>query len=246
MPGAWLQQVRIKLAIPIEQVAKELNLDIRKVEALEASRFAEFGAAVYAKGYLRRYARLLNVPETALLDRYESYGGAPKEVDPIPVSMGSIPERRPVLPRWVRWLVLAFIGLAAAASLWSMRSTPVPDAAMAVQSLPLVNTPTIAQLSPLESLPSNTVPIAGHVSLDLKFKADSWAEVYDANRQQLLYEMGTAGQSRRASGLAPLSVKLGSATAVELQINAQPTIVPATHIDVNVARFLVNASGTIE
>jgi cytoskeleton protein RodZ len=247
-PGEWLKQARAKAAIPIEQVAKELNLDIRKIEAIEASRFAELGAPVYAKGYLRKYARLVNVPEIALLQRYETYGGAPLQADPVPASMGTIPEPRLALPRWVWRLLLALIAVAAAAALWNMRTqsgnVTTSSAASEIQSAAT----TVDESSPLESLPATapTAPGPGQITVSFKFSADSWVEVNDANNQQVLYEMGAAGSSRAINARPPLRVVLGSASAVVLQVNAKSVAVPTNHVDANVARFVVNASGVIE
>ncbi|MGD9841802.1 MAG: helix-turn-helix domain-containing protein [Steroidobacteraceae bacterium] len=254
MPGEWLQQARIKMAMSIEHVAKELNLDICKVEAIEASHFAELGASVYAKGYLRRYARLVNVPESALLNRYEACGVAPAEVTLIPATLGSIPERRPGLPRWVWRLVMVLIVAAGVVTALSMRTHTDDVAVDALQSQRIDIAPVAAP--PLETLPTDAATSSdavtteraatGQVVLTFNFSGDSWVEVYAENNQQVLYEMVRAGGSRSASVLPPTRVVLGSAAAVTVQVNATPAAIPADHIVDNVARFVVNASGEIE
>jgi cytoskeletal protein RodZ len=44
------------------EAAEQLHLDVAIVRALEAGRFEVLGAAVYARGHLRRYAELLGLP----------------------------------------------------------------------------------------------------------------------------------------------------------------------------------------
>ena len=250
-PGEWLQQARLKSEMTIEQLAKELNLDIRKIEAIEANRFAELGAPVFVKGYLRKYARLVEVPESALLQQYDSFGGAAPEVVPVPVSHGMIPEQRPVVPRWGWILMWVLIALAGAVTLFSMRTASKETTVSAVPAQQIESETIQLASSPLDSIPvgstaSSESSVAGLIALNFKFSADSWVEVYDANNQQIIYEMVAAGNVRTVNAQPPLRVTLGSAAAVALQINSKPANVTADHIDDNVARFVVNAGGVIE
>jgi cytoskeleton protein RodZ len=252
-PGAWLKSAREQASIPVEQVAKELNLDVRKIEAIEAGRFAVLGAPVYARGYLRKYARLVNVPESVLLQRYESTG-AGVAVDPVPSSLGTIPETRRLLPRWVLWVVLGLVVLAAAASLWNMRS-PGEEANVGVMQ-DGVQVENFTEVSPLESLPAAPdatlqgaagplAPVAGQLQLTFRFGTDSWAEAYDVNNQQVLYETVATGSERSVNARPPVRVVLGSASAVTVRVNSRELVVPASRIEGNVARFVVNSNGTI-
>jgi cytoskeleton protein RodZ len=61
-PGAWLAAAREQAGLSLMQAAEQLHLDVSTVKALEAGRFEVLGAAVYARGHLRRYAELLGLP----------------------------------------------------------------------------------------------------------------------------------------------------------------------------------------
>ena len=61
-PGAWLAAAREQAGLSLMQAAERLHLDLSAVKALEAGRFEELGAAVFARGHLRRYAELLGLP----------------------------------------------------------------------------------------------------------------------------------------------------------------------------------------
>jgi len=61
-PGAWLAAAREQAGLSLMQAADQLHLDVSTVKALEAGRFEVLGAAVYARGHLRRYAELLGLP----------------------------------------------------------------------------------------------------------------------------------------------------------------------------------------
>ena len=52
------------------------------IEALENDRFDQLGPPVFVRGYLSRYARLLNLPEQAVLDRYRRQSGSSTQEPP--------------------------------------------------------------------------------------------------------------------------------------------------------------------
>ncbi|MBL8259440.1 MAG: helix-turn-helix domain-containing protein [Candidatus Competibacteraceae bacterium] len=68
--GAWLAQVRNSFNAEQREVARHLGLNAAIIEALESDHFERLGAPVFVRGYLSRYARLLNLPEQAVLERY--------------------------------------------------------------------------------------------------------------------------------------------------------------------------------
>ena len=61
-PGAWLAAAREQAGWSLLQTAERLHLDVAAVKALEAGDYRAFGAPVYARGHLRRYAELVGLP----------------------------------------------------------------------------------------------------------------------------------------------------------------------------------------
>ena len=110
--GKYLRQAREHAGLTALQIAQDLHLDVRMIEAMERERFKELGAPVYVKGYLRRYARLVGVDEVSLSNLYDSLRDPPVNVDPIPVSLNSISEPRKLLPNWVLWAVASIFVVA--------------------------------------------------------------------------------------------------------------------------------------
>jgi len=66
-PGDRLRIARESRDLSIEDVAVRLKLDVRKIRALEQGDIADFAAPVFAAGYLRTYARLMELSEEAVL-----------------------------------------------------------------------------------------------------------------------------------------------------------------------------------
>lgn len=75
--------------------------------------------------------------------------------------------------------------------------------------------------------------------LTLSSRGLSWVEVIDANRVTQLRKTMAAAESLAVSGALPLSVTVGRADAVEIQVRGK-TVDLATYTKDNVARFEVN------
>ena len=75
--GARLAAARKKCELDIGVVANELNLDASTITALENDDTAALPAAIFVKGYLRNYARLVGLPEDEMVSDYAAQTGEP-------------------------------------------------------------------------------------------------------------------------------------------------------------------------
>ena len=83
----------------------------------------------------------------------------------------------------------------------------------------------------------------GQVTLQLKFTADSWVEVFDGSGKAVLYDLGKSGSERTIAAAPPLSVTLGNAPAVTIVVNGRA--VPRPPTQGTLARFSVGADGML-
>lgn len=114
-------------------------------------------------------------------------------------------------------------------------STPGPaGASTPATAAPSVATPTSA---------TAPAPGPGQVSLQLRFAADSWVEIFDGSGKAVLYDLGRTGSERTITATAPLSVTLGNAPAVAIAVNGRA--LPAPRTEGSVARFSIGADGTL-
>lgn len=67
-----------------------------------------------------------------------------------------------------------------------------------------------------------TEQLAAVVRLELRFSAQCWLEVTDANGKRLAYQMAAAGQQLQLDGVSPVRLVLGDPAAVQLVRNGQP------------------------
>lgn len=99
---------------------------------------------------------------------------------------------------------------------------PSPDAA-ATAALP----PVSAQQAPA----ATAVP--GQRQLNFRFTADSWIEMRDAQGRVVLSELNRAGSTRSLTAVFPVSLVIGNAKSVSMDIDGAPyDLVPSTKVEV--------------
>ena len=260
--GARLRREREHRGLTAQQAAEQLNLDVNVVIALEADDYAALGAPVFAKGHLRRYGALLGLPEDELLAGFERARAELPQPSLIPKSRE---EMMPVRSRskwpWVAGGALLFLlaaGLVAYVSEngigWPGRAGVSTEPARA-ENAPTASSAGLPQPASVpapaaagSAAPAPASPAAaqgGQVSLQMSFVADSWVEIYDGSGKAVLYDLGGAGTQRAVSATAPLSITLGNAPAVALQVNGRAVTVPAPPAGQTVARFSIGPDGSL-
>jgi cytoskeleton protein RodZ len=122
--GERLRRAREERGLSLKEAAERLSLKVGVLEALEACRFAELPEPALARGYLRRYARLLGLDPEPLLALYPK---APTLEPPPP------PQRRG--RPWALWLFL-LLGLGALGYGAYLLLRPAPTQVVAVPEPP--------------------------------------------------------------------------------------------------------------
>jgi cytoskeleton protein RodZ len=90
-----------------------------------------------------------------------------------------------------------------------------------------------------------SAPSPGQVSLQLRFTADSWVEVFDGSGKAVLYDLGKAGSERTITAQAPVSVTLGDARGVGIVVNGRTLPPPPRAAGETLARFSIGADGNL-
>ena len=143
--GETLRRERLRRGWNLDQVAAETKISLHLLEAIELDRFDRLPGGVFARNFVRQYARTLKIDEEDILAAFHQQFEEPAEESPEP-------QVAPVrVPRISPWDALrdrlgpgdstsAFIGLvvvvlacAGAYSLWqkARRSPPAPQAIVA-------------------------------------------------------------------------------------------------------------------
>lgn len=82
-PGWRLREAREANGLTTQQVAAQLRMQLRIIEALENDDYSNLPGTTFVQGYLRSYARLLGLPEEEILASAPRQGDAPELVGSI-------------------------------------------------------------------------------------------------------------------------------------------------------------------
>jgi cytoskeleton protein RodZ len=256
--GQILRDAREAQRMTLEDAATRLRLMNRQVEAMETGDFESLGQPVFARGFVRNYARLLGLAPEALLARME---GAPPE--PTAVS-----HSEPPLPgSWLTspWLILLLVGLLVVVAVpvalyWWLNDegdeqplNPVPAVVHAPPQSAVAPPPAVAPADDVPPLAADSPAAAGAAGteadeagvpeapalegkLQLQFGEESWVEITDASGRMLVRRLSPPGSSIDVSGQPPFEVVVGNAAQARMTYNGRP-IDLKPFIALTVARF---------
>ncbi len=230
--GERLRRAREAQGLKIEAVAEQLHMDVARLKALERDDFSSFPAAVFVRGYVRSYARLLALPEDELSALYEQQ--AVPSVPPLRPMVSVRYDKKTILMQKAGW-ALALL-LFAAGGYWLAKFIPwggYQDAALPTLPSPPPATKNTAVMAP-PPVPEREAPLMDATSpavahsrpavntLVLRCNADCWVEIYDKQGKTLSYELAPRGATRRfEQPQLPFKVRLGNASAVSIEYNGK-------------------------
>jgi cytoskeleton protein RodZ len=243
LPGEVLAARRNELRWTMEEVSQRLKLAPRQIAALEANDFASLPGMASVRGFIRSYARLLELDPVPLLAMMSNE--ANPAVDPIilrrPLPSRGFPGRRYAAPSGHRrgsrrlsglaLLVMVFVGaLAYAAYRHGLPtiSIDVPNLSTlfdswkdAAESVSSEATDQPASV-PVAAKGSEQKPIDPSRLLELKLREDAWVEISAINGNKLVSRLMKAGTTERFDVSEPVILVIGNASGVDASLRGQP------------------------
>lgn len=123
-PGTSVRRAREQAKLSVNELASQTKLTRNTIEALERDDFAVLSQAVYARGYYRKCAKVLALPEDDLIAAYEKLAAPKMPLTPIGKLLLSSneSETRAGLRRrggsGGRWMTIALVVIIAAAAVF--------------------------------------------------------------------------------------------------------------------------------
>ena len=245
--GATLRLEREKRGISIDEVAAQLKLSARQIKALENEQFDTLPGSIFIRGFVRNYARLLQIDPEPLLSQITPTPQT-SNLRPTPPSIAELPgEADQPSHRKHRWLIPLVLVIMIGTIIVLERgwfkldffTQPSEQTSTAAASVSL--TPSVSVLADPSATnePSNEQSkslAATEKSLQIIFIERSWIEVRDRKGSKLISQTNSAGSQETISGEPPLSIAIGNAPGVILHFAGQPVDL-APYKRQNVARF---------
>jgi cytoskeleton protein RodZ len=260
-PGGIIRRARTRARLSLEDLSSQTKLARNTLDALERDDFDALLEPVYVRGYYRKCAKVLDLPEQELLDAYHARVTPRAPAAPSKLRLASGTElSSSTRPPWTAAVLLGLAAVLLSVGIWLMRGQPglvvPPPVETAEQNLPAASEPAALEpgsTEPLPAVPGQTDPAAALPApevavepppppppqgrLTMEFTETSWAEVQDANGSMLLQGLIEAGRSSVFDAPIPYTVFLGNAPGVRVHYDDQPVSLRAyTRADLT-ARF---------
>lgn len=112
-PGEHLRRRRESMGLTHADVAAHLNLRISIIEAIEENNYKHVPKLVFARGYLRAYAKLLGLPGNEIIEAFNKleYPENPSELPASPLRAGQkkpLKKEHSLIP-WIALVILIVI-----------------------------------------------------------------------------------------------------------------------------------------
>jgi len=149
-PGERLRAAREAAGLSLDQVAQQLKLAPRQVRALEEESFDELPGRTFSRGFVRNYARLLNLDADDLLARLPEIVQAPPDgssLNSTASKIADMPTDAPAKAGFARWLIpLVLVACIVAAAGYEWYRSGFAGSGEVQQAAPTASrqTPTVA------------------------------------------------------------------------------------------------------
>ncbi len=117
-PGITLRLAREKEGLTLAEMAARTKIPVSVLEAIEHDDTAKLGQPVYVRGYLRKYAAALNIPESRVLGAFDSRQAARPAAEIPREEVAPVEEEGRSNPMLWILLIVIFAAIAGAAVLY--------------------------------------------------------------------------------------------------------------------------------
>lgn len=223
--GEWLRRQREMREISLRDIADRTKISLRYLEAMEADRFELLPAPIFAKGFLKEYARYVGLSPDEVVNHYLAVHQPEEGTQPGDATLAAMERKRAKKGRswtWGLFLLLAGALLLALVALLSWLVDRRERQPAGQQAPPQVVAP-LEQTQALRAAPAVAAPEAPKAPLEvsLEFTGDCWVRVA-VDGKPSLEEKRVQGESLQFSAQKSVAVKLGNAGAATIQVNGYP------------------------
>lgn len=254
--GAVLREAREQVGMSVEDVANRLKFASRQITALEKGDFAQLPEPAFIRGFVRSYARLLQIDEAPLLAALPGASSPAVAVQQEKKIVGEpFPNVYAIRKTNILWLAAALlVALVICVLAWNHSDEqtapkPAAESKPLEQAQPVTEAENVPAVMPPASAVAEAAPAShedaakaavppvrtqsGRSMLRLAFDEDSWVEVKDENGNILLSLLGLRGSEKIVNKAPPYSIVIGHAQGVRLYFKGKPVdLAPYTNVDV--------------
>ncbi len=254
--GSWLRQQREARSVSLREIADASKISLRYLEALETDRFDALPAPVFARGFLREYARVVGLEPDEVVNLFLIAAGSRAEVSTKEAGRGHRQVRAGSSRSTLGYglllglAVIAFLGVAASLSFYAekRRTSAAPESSLVApvgaRAQPGKESAASESNPPFAPAPGDraaseppTRPAAGQAPATASDAGEPPLKVLLSFKEDCWVESIVDGR-RRASELRAggesvqleaeeaVVLTLGNSSAVEIEVNGRPFALP--------------------
>jgi cytoskeletal protein RodZ len=217
--GEVLKTNRERLGLDLKTMAHDLKIQYEHLRALEDNNFEKLPPDVYTKGYIREYARVLNVDPEPLIHEYTEY--LTKKVGEVPKAPH--PPKRSISLPLILFSFMIILGIVSGLIIYSPKSKEIPpppqqvDVPPAPQQIEVPAPP--QQIEVPAPSPDVGQPLLQH-TLEVVATETTWLqiEMEDGSTEEVLMRPEETKEWTTEGGF---SIKLGNAGGVRLVLDGR-------------------------
>ena len=264
-PGELLKEARKKKGRKYRKLSSELGIPEKYLEALEENNFSIMAGPTYVRGYLRAYAKKLDLDPELVITAFERYLKDRRKQEKSSLKKDNKKGRKQKFSFLYASILLVIILLiifvperntetSENKEINTYTEEEIPDFKEILPGLEVekeVNFEqtsstippnlTISELSTDKEASSAVIEKANDQiieainTIEMNFSGDCWIEIMDKNRI-LEYQLAKAGSSIYVKGVGPFKLIIGNSNRVELFYNgAKISLASTTNVKTNVS-----------
>jgi transcriptional regulator with XRE-family HTH domain len=227
-PGQSLRQARERAGLSLAEISLRTKVREALLEAIEREEFEQLPAGLLTRGFLRAYAREVDLDPEAVVDqyrrRYES-----DTLSPVPARPPAHFASRQTTERRMAQVRVAMIVLTAVVVILIVYSGDHAETPEAIVSEPVSaggDDKGLPLDRPREALasedPTHAVDVGrvGGLVLEIRPTGPVWVEA-TADSHRVMYQLLRPGERRRLEALDELVVRIGDAGVFQYTINGE-------------------------
>ena len=264
-PGELLKEARKKKRLRYRKLSSELGISEKYLEALEENNFSIMAGPTYVRGYLRAYAKKLDLDPELVITAFEKYLKDKRKQEKSSLKKTNRKGRKQKFSFLYASILLVIILLiifvperntetSENKGIDTYTEEEIPDLKDYFPDLEVKKEVNFEQTS--STIPPNlTIPelstdkedssaviekandqiIEAINTIEMNFSGDCWIEIMDKNRI-LEYQLAKAGSSIYVKGVGPFKLIIGNSNRVELFYNgAKISLASTTNVKTNVS-----------
>lgn len=233
--GQWLRRQREMRGVDLREIADITKISLRYLQALERDQFDVLPAPIFARGFLREYAKYVGLDPDEVVNSYLS---AQQELSPAEDEIQVVPVRPSSAGRWTFGVLMgvglvAVLGLVGYLAFYAETSRPEIESQAPPIAAPLPEAPTRSDVvaSPDAGPDARTVAEGAEAAeaaadlpplrVTLDFTEDCWVEVV-LDETTRLSELRVQGESLQLDAERSVRLTLGNPGGVRVEVNGEP------------------------